>query len=260
LKNLITLTTDFGISDHYAGVMKGVILGINPAAEIVDITHMVDAYNVVEAAFRLLNSYLYFPEGTVHVVVVDPGVGGARKPIAVGAGGYFFVGPDNGVFSLIYETYKKRKIIEIASPKYMLPGVSNTFHGRDIFAPAAAHLSAGLKIRKLGGEVSSPELLDIPRPACDENGVSGEVVYSDRFGNLVTNIQEKLLGKVSDKSYTVYVGNRRIGLISEYYGEAGKGKPLAIIGSSGLLEISVNRGSARELFKARRPSVRVVTG
>lgn len=256
MNNLITLTTDFGYSDHYTGVMKGAILRINPAAKIVDITHDIEVYNGVEAAFRLMNFYSYFPEGTVHVVVVDPGVGGERKPIAVEAGGYFFVGPDNGVFSLIYENNKTRKIIEITNPKYTLRSVSDTFHGRDIFAPAAAYISSGLKIRKLGREFSSPEMLNIHKPSIEDNEISGEIIYSDHFGNLVTNIPGKLL----DKGSVVYFGRARIDRISKSYSGAGKGRLLAIIGSSGFLEISVNQGSARDYFKLKRPSVRVIRG
>ena len=168
--------TDFGLQDHYAGVMKGVILGINPDAVIIDITHGVDTYNIIEASLRLMNYYSFFPEGTVHVVVVDPGVGAGRRPIAVEAGGYFFVGPDNGVFSLPYENSGVRRIVEITNPKYMLKDVSNTFHGRDIFAPAAAHISSGLEIHKLGNEAASPVLLDIPKPSTGDNEVLGEEI------------------------------------------------------------------------------------
>jgi S-adenosyl-L-methionine hydrolase (adenosine-forming) len=256
LNSIITLTTDFGLNDHYTGVMKGVILGINPAAEIVDITHTIDSYNIVEAAFRLMSFYSYFPEGAVHVVVVDPGVGGERKSIAVEAGGYFFVGPDNGVFSLIYENINPRRIVEITNPKYMFKSVSNTFHGRDIFAPAAAYISSGLKLRKLGSEVTSPELLNIPKPSVEDNEISGEIIYSDHFGNLVTNIP----GKLVDKDSKVRIGRARIDRISESYSDEAKGELLAIIGSTGLLEISVNQGSAKEFFKMKLPSIRVERG
>ena len=246
--------TDFGLKDHYAGVIKGVILGINPDAAIIDITHGVDTYNIIEASLRLMNYYSFFPEGTVHVVVVDPGVGAGRRPIAVESGGYFFVGPDNGVFSRIYENSEARRVIEITNPKYMLKDVSNTFHGRDIFAPAAAHISSGLEIHKLGDEAVSPVLLDIPKPYTAKNEVLGEVIYEDHFGNLVTNIPGKLVGKGSK----VYVGRVRIDRISESYGEAGAGELLAIIGSSGLLEISVNQGSARGVLKAEERLIRVI--
>ena len=255
MRNLITLLTDFGSKDHYAGAMKGVILGINPDARIVDVTHEVEKYNILEAAFKLKSYYSHFPPGTVHVVVVDPGVGGPRRPIAAQAGGYFFVGPDNGVFSPVFDSVDNQRIVEITNTAYMLGHVSGTFHGRDIFAPAAAHLSSGLGISELGIDALSPVSVDIPEPSVSDNEITGEVLYGDSFGNLVTNIPGAMLGPESK----VYVGRHRIDRISGSYGEAGKGGLLAILGSTGLLEIAVNQGSAKEVLNMKRVMVRVVT-
>lgn len=256
MKNLITLMTDFGSRDHYAGVMKGVILGINPNARIVDITHEVEKYNIFEAAFKLLSYYAYFPRGTVHVVVVDPGVGGRRRPIAVETDGYFFVGPDNGVFSPVLHSMDNPRVVEITNAAYMPGIVSGTFHGRDIFAPAAAHISSGVGICELGGLAAEPVSLDLTEPTVNGNEISGVVLYEDSFGNLVTNIP----GGAIKPGSRVYVDGYVLDRISGSYGEAGKGELLAIIGSAGLLEISVNQGSAKDFLGAKRVSVRVVTG
>ncbi len=248
--------TDFGSKDHYAGVMKGVILGINPNARIVDITHEVEKYNIFEAAFKLLSYYTYFPRGTVHVAVVDPGVGGERRPLAIEAGEYFFVGPDNGIFSPLFDCLVNPAIIEITRSQYMLGDVSGTFHGRDIFAPAAAHLSSGVDIGELGDLAAEPASLDVPEPAVNGDEISGVVLYGDSFGNLVTNIP----GAAIKPGSRVYVDGYALDRISGSYGEAGKGELLAIIGSAGLLEISVNQGSAKDFLGAKRVSVRVVAG
>jgi S-adenosylmethionine hydrolase len=248
--------TDFGSKDHYAGVMKGVILGINPNARIVDITHEVEKYNIFEAAFKLLRYYTYFPRGTVHVAVVDPGVGGPRRPLAIEAGGYFFVGPDNGIFSPVLDSVDNPRAVEITNAAYMLGNVSGTFHGRDIFAPAAAHLSSGVDIGELGDLAAEPASLDVPEPAVNGDEISGVVLYGDSFGNLVTNIP----GGAIKPGSRVFVDGYVLDRISGSYGEAGKGELLAIIGSAGLLEISVNQGSAKDFLGAKRVSVRVVAG
>ena len=247
--------TDFGSKDHYAGVMKGVILGINPDARIVDITHEIEKFNIFEAAFMLKSYYKYFPPGTVHVAVVDPGVGGLRRPVAVEAGGNFFVGPDNGIFSPVLDSADNPRVIEIANTAYMLGNVSGTFHGRDIFAPAAAHLSAGAGIYDLGTDAPLPFSLEIPEPSVEGNKITGEVLYADSFGNLVTNIP----GGIIKPDSSVYVDGHALDRISRSYGETVKGELLAIIGSAGLLEISLNRGSAKDFLGTKRISVRVVT-
>lgn len=253
---IITLTTDFGAGDHYAGVMKGVIAGINPSATVIDITHGIGAYNIAEAAFKLYASYSYFPEGTVHVAVVDPGVGSARKAIAAGAGGYLFVGPDNGVFSMIFDKCGVDRIVEITSPEFMLPTVSATFHGRDIFAPAAAHLSKGAALEDLGDGLSSCERLDIP-PILDEGDViTGRAIYADRFGNLVTNIPGMNITGAAE----VRAGAVNISGISGSYADGKEGELMALVGSSGFMEISINRGSALEFFSGGLPEVRIIKG
>jgi len=253
---IITLTTDFGYGDHYAGVMKGVIAGINPSAIVIDITHGIDSYNVAEAAFKLYASYSYFPEGAIHVAVVDPGVGSVRKAIAAEAGGYRFVGPDNGIFSLIFDERGVERIVEITNPAFMLPNLSSTFHGRDIFAPAAAHLSKGMALSDLGEGLRSYERLDIPRLEEDGGAVTGNAIYADRFGNLVTNIPGSLIGD----AVRVRAGDVTINYISVSYADGKKGEFLAIIGSSGFLEISLNKGSALEFFGGKLPAVKILKG
>ncbi|HKQ32544.1 MAG TPA: SAM-dependent chlorinase/fluorinase [Thermodesulfobacteriota bacterium] len=253
MRKIITLLTDFGLRDHYAGVMKGVILGINPDAVIVDITHEIRNYHIYEAAFKLRNSYSYFPKGTIHVAVVDPGVGGPRRPLAAEAGGYYFVGPDNGIFSPVLESAGSPSVVEITRTEFMLENISTTFHGRDVFAPAAAHLSNGVSIHDLGSAVPHPVSLDVPKPSMKGDEITGVVLYADSFGNLVTNIP----GNMVNPDMTVYAGQYRIGPVKSSYGEVGKGDLLAIIGSSGSLEISVNRGSAREVLNKERVFIRI---
>jgi len=253
MSNIITLLTDFGSRDYYAGVMKGVILGINPDAVIVDITHEIRKYHIYEAAFKLRSYYGYFPEGTIHVAVVDPGVGGPRVPLAAEAGGYYFVGPDNGIFSTVLESVDNPTVVEIAKTEFMLENVSRTFHGRDIFAPAAAHLSKGVSIRDLGGVLQKPVSLNVPMPTAKGDEIVGVVLYADSFGNLVSNIPGNMV--MPDK--VVYAGKYRVGPVRSSYGDVAKGDLLAIIGSSGLLEISVNRGSAREVLNKERIFVRI---
>jgi len=251
VKRIITLTTDFGLDDYYVSSMKGVILGINPDAQIIDITHSISKYDVIKAAFTTRNIYPYFPKGTIHVVVVDPGVGGKRKPIALHSEQGIFIGPDNGVFSFIYESSKEVRIREIANVEYMLEEMSNTFHGRDIFAPVAAHISLGLDINELGEGLESPVLLDFPEPTITEDEIIGEVIYTDSFGNLITNIKGDLI-----KGYSrIHIDKFIIDSVASSYQDADNAELLAIIGSSGFLEISVNRGSASELINDYRVTI-----
>lgn len=248
MKRIITLTTDFGLDDHYIGVMKGVILGINSDAVITDITHGIPKYDIFKAAFTVRNSYKYFPKDSIHIVVVDPEVGSERKPIVVESEQSVFIGPDNGVFSFILEENNGISIVEITNPKYMLSDVSDTFHGRDIFAPVAAHLSLGLNINELGENIQSPNLLNLPEPTTTEYEIVGEVIYEDSFGNLITNIPRDLI-----KGYSkIQIDEFIIDSVASSYRDVEKGEVLAIIGSSGFLEISVNHGSASDLIKDRR--------
>ncbi len=252
MNRIITLTTDFGLKDHYVGAMKGAILSINPDVLITDITHEIPPQDIFRAAFTLRNFYSYFPKETIHIVVVDPGVGSRRKPIALEADNNIFIGPDNGVFTFIYRESKSVRSFEISNSKYTLPNVSPTFHGRDIFAPAAGHLSLGASINDLGIRVRKPVRLTIKEPEVERGKIIGEVIHVDSFGNLITNVPAHM---VKPKSW-VYIGGEVIKGISRSYSQVSKGKLLAVIGSGDFVEISVREGSASELIEARLGSAR----
>ena len=238
---LITLTTDFGTSDPYAAVMKGVILGINPQARVVDITHQVRPQNILQASFLIGTCHRFFPPGSIHLVVVDPGVGTSRKAIVLVVSGATFVAPDNGVLTRIASGLPEGcKAYALTNDEYWLKPLSNTFHGRDVFAPVAAHLSLGVDPRQLGEPIDTLEMLDIDNPTWKSNILDGHVVHVDRFGNLVTDIESRLLP--SSEHIEVQVGGKHIrGLASSY---AETGELLAIIGSFDTLEISVPSGDA----------------
>jgi S-adenosylmethionine hydrolase len=242
---IITLTTDFGESDPYVAMMKGVMLSINPDVQIVDITHQVPAGSIQVGASIIKDAYRYFPARTVHVGVVDPGVGGNRRPLAVVAGGHFFVGPDNGLFWPVIETHSRPDIIHLKEKRYWMRKISATFHGRDIFAPVAAHLSQGVDPFLLGEEIDNPTTIPYPLP-CKENGtLTGEVIRVDHFGNIITNItREQLSPLLKSKALTVKIGTVMLGKISATYSDVTEGQPLALIGSSGHLEIATNKGRA----------------
>jgi S-adenosylmethionine hydrolase len=255
---VLTLTTDFGVKDPWAGIMKGVILSINPAARVIDITHLITPQNVFEGAFILSLSYRYFPSGTIHVAVVDPGVGGERAPILVETEGFYFVGPDNGLFTLALEEEEVKRVFKLTRREYFLEDVSGTFHGRDIFAPVAAHLTLGADPSSFGEPMESPlRTLTVPRTVKGDNTLSGEVIYIDTFGNLITNISPrdiiplKKLGAIE-----VVIKGERIEGISETYStgaeKEGAHAPLiAIFGSSNLLEIPCFRAKASEVLGCR---------
>lgn len=243
-KGIITLITDFGLKDHFVGVMKGVIKNINPDVDIVDISHGIPAHDIPRAALMLRDSYRYFPAGTVHVVVVDPGVGSERKPIAVEALGHRFVGPDNGVFTYIYDEAPEYRVFGISNAEYMLRDISSTFHGRDIFSPVAAHLSKGLSPEELGAELSTVVTFTVNRPLIDGDVIRGRVNYIDGFGNLATNIPDRLL----NEGVVVEVCGVEIEGIKSSYGDVGKGELLAVIGGAGYLEISANSARASEVL------------
>ncbi|MFQ6093680.1 MAG: S-adenosyl-l-methionine hydroxide adenosyltransferase family protein [bacterium] len=250
---IITLTTDFGTQDGFVGAMKGVILSINPQAVVVDITHEIEAQDVMGAAFVLSHSCRSFPEGTVHIAVVDPGVGSARRPILLQTKRYFFVGPDNGLFSFVSDLDDTVRAIELTEPKYFLSPVSDTFHGRDIFAPVAAYLSLGVDPDELGPELKDYQRIPFPEPAVSEEGIEGQVVHIDRFGNLITNIDRRIFNDVvGEGRVRIELGPVRVEGVSHSYSEVGEGSPLAIFGSSGYLEISVNRGSAWQRLRLKR--------
>ncbi|MBI4576001.1 MAG: SAM-dependent chlorinase/fluorinase [Planctomycetes bacterium] len=254
---LVTLTTDFGGQDHYAGVMKGVIAAFNPSARVIDLCHEVAPQDVREAAFLLKASYRYFPGGTVHVVVVDPGVGTRRRVLCVVCAGQRFLAPDNGVLSYVLAEAGAWEAVEVTESRFFLPSVSWTFHGRDVFAPVAARLARGVALRDLGTPVWDPVLLAWPEPRVEADGTRvGEVVHVDRFGNLVTNLPVLPGGYRGVRAGATEVGDSRTS-----YAAVDEGQVLAIIGSSGLLEVSVNGGSAeRVLGLGRGAEVRARPG
>jgi S-adenosyl-L-methionine hydrolase (adenosine-forming) len=235
------MTTDFGTRDGFTAQMKAVILRINPHAQIIDVTHDIQPYSIMEGALVIKGVSPYFPAGTIHVAVVDPGVGGPRRGIVLRCGEQSYVGPDNGLFSFIIADSPDWEIREISNADLMLADPHPTFHGRDMFAPVAAHLSAGVLLPRLGPMVVDPVMLDVPAPVKIHDGVRGEVIYVDRFGNLSANIEAKHLER---KVTAVEVGDTRIPGINTYFGQVPEGKALALINSFGLLEIAVNKGDA----------------
>jgi S-adenosylmethionine hydrolase len=262
---IITLTTDFGSNDHFVGVMKGVILDILPEAQIVDICHSVQAYDVLDGALTISQAYSYFPNRTVHVVVVDPGVGTARRPILASCDKYHFVAPDNGVLSLVYAREQRTRVRHITSEHYFLQPVSNTFHARDIFAPVAGWLAKEVDSLKFGEEVEDYVRFSAPKPkAVDENRLRGVVLKIDRFGNLVTNITPQdapMLFGADATAFKIVVGSREITEIRNAYAEGAPGEVIGILGSMGFLEIAVNRGAAAQLTGASKGSdVNIILG
>ena len=254
---IITLTTDFGTSDAYVGIMKGVILSINPNAQIVDLTHAIPPQDIYEAAFSISAAHSYFPKGTIHIIVVDPGVGSDRQAIVSRTDNAFFVCPDNGVLSYLLQSVGNEggqpiDSVAIQNSAYYLPEVSNTFHGRDIFAPVAAHLSLGVSLEDIGPPVQTLVQLPIQVPELTDGTLTGQIVKIDRFGNAITNISETAIDRLKSAStggmatYEIRVGSVRLHRFNRAYAESGVGKPLAIIGSSGLLEIAINGGNAKE--------------
>lgn len=258
-KPILTLTTDFGWSDHYVGAMKGVILSICPQAQIVDISHEVAPYETAEGAFTVSQAYPCFPKGTTHVVVVDPGVGTERRPILMEAVGHCFVAPDNGVLSMIY-AQEKHKVRLISNARYFREPVSHTFHGRDIFAPVAAHVAAGVPPSRMGKIIHDylrPEFSK-PRPT-GKRSWAGQILKIDRFGNLITNFHEKEFPGLEQKSFSLAIGMAEIVRMARTYAEAKPGELFAIVGSSGYLEVSVNQGSAAKRVGCQIGSVAELT-
>jgi S-adenosyl-L-methionine hydrolase (adenosine-forming) len=243
-KPILTFTTDFGTGDHYVGAMKGVALGICPQAQLVDISHEVKPYEISEGAYLIAQAWRYFPKGTVHAVIVDPGVGTSRRPILMEAGGHLFVAPDNGVLSMIYSR-EKHKIRLLSNDRYFRRPVSNTFHGRDIFAPSAAHLCAGVRPSGMGKAID-----DYLRPAFEKPHRSGKRTWNgsilkiDRFGNLITNFHRDDYPNLEQRDFALTIGPHQISVIARNYAESSAGELFLIVGSSGYLEVSVNQGSA----------------
>ena len=269
MNRLIALLTDFGTTDSYVGVMKGVMLDINPLLQFVDLTHAIQPQNVRQAAFTLLNSYSFFPPRTLFLVVVDPGVGSQRRPIAVRAGHWLFVAPDNGVLSYALRVIGHAESAELENQLHRMKAVSNTFHGRDIFAPAAAHLSLDISFDQLGQRVDQPVMLPEPQLIIEGNSIRGEVLHIDHFGNVITS-----LGLFTWESSDQLTLNPRFGTgrplqccamsvevsvsdplmplsrlsIRHTYTEVDNGEPLALVGSGGYLELSVNQGNFAAQF------------
>jgi S-adenosylmethionine hydrolase len=255
---VITLLTDFGLEDEYVGVMKGTILSINPQSVIVDVTHQVSPHHVLQAAYILEASYRYFPAGTIHVTIVDPGVGTDRRIIVLQKDDHVFLAPDNGVLSMVFETGSIEFSAAVENDNLFLKPVSRTFHGRDIFAPVAAHLSKGLPPNRLGPEISPNQLtrLEIVKPYISENReLIGSVIAVDYFGNLTTDIDRTMIEEfTADKQndrVSIHVSARSIIGLSDAYEANDVGQPLAVIGSREYLEIAVYQGSAREFFGAQ---------
>jgi hypothetical protein len=244
----ITLTTDFGTSDWFVGAIKGVIHGIAPKATVIDITHAIPPGDIRAGALALMASARFFPRKTIHVAVVDPGVGGPRGAIVVQTSKAFFVGPDNGVLSWALAGEKGVAVHQLENRKYFLKQVSQTFHGRDIFAPVAAHLADGVSISRFGRKMAGFVRLDWPRPEKHPNGLVGSILHLDHFGNAITNLDESSLAHFVNKRVTVHLKGKPLCRLSEFYQQAPPGKPLALIGSSGLLEIALNGASAARKF------------
>jgi S-adenosylmethionine hydrolase len=253
LLSFISFMTDFGLKDGNVGVMKGVIWRIAPQAQIADLSHTISPQNVPEAALILVRAAPFFPEGTIHLVVVDPGVGTARRPIAARLGPYYFVGPDNGVVTMLLERAENEgwpiEFVQLDRPKYRLPQVSNVFHGRDIFAPAAGHLAAGVPLQELGSPVSDPVRLQLPRPERTPSGWRGEVIHIDHFGNISSNIRYEHLGQPAQA--TVRIDGVEIHGLVRTFGERPAGELIALYGSSGNLILSVVNGSAAQRLQAQ---------
>ena len=248
---VITLLTDFGTADYFVGAVKGAILSINPTAVIADITHEIPPQDLEAAAFTLLASYATFPPRTIHVAVVDPGVGSTRRPIVVSGGEQFFVGPDNGIFTYIYDREPAHQVFHVTEEKYFRQPTSTTFHGRDIFAPVAAALSKGAKPKAFGPEITNAIRLDNPlTPVVQNDGnIEGRIIHIDRFGNCITNITCNLL---ADDHATLFVKEKPITNFRKFFGEDPTTELFAIWGSAGFLEIAVNGGSAALTLGAKR--------
>jgi len=253
---LITLLTDFGDRDYFVASVKGVILNINPQAQIVDISHHVTPHDVADAAYLLKSCYRYFPDGTVHVAVVDPGVGTSRRPLLVSSSRYYFVGPDNGLFTPIYQEETGVEVRHLENRQYRLDSEGATFDGRDLFAPAAAWLTKGRPIGSFGRLVPNYERLPVSEPAWDKHAMAGEIVYVDRFGNLISNLTayhvREVRGVTKRSDPYIRIGGHTIDGLAANYGEGSADAPGALINSNGYLEIFLKEGRAADRLKVAR--------
>jgi S-adenosylmethionine hydrolase len=254
---IISLTTDFGEHDPFVGVMKGVILSINPCVRIVDLCHQVPAHRILEASFFLSSSYRYFPAGTIHLVVVDPGVGSRRRPILVRTPQFFFVAPDNGVLSYLYQEQSDLEVFHLTEKRYFMPQISRTFHGRDIFAPAAAWLSTGLSPHAFGPWIQDYLQLEVPKPRCLAPHVfEFQIIHIDIFGNLITSIGQDFFsreisqGHAPGQRFLLEIAFRTISCLQTHYAALNDASQVgAIFGSTGNLEIFANKASASQLLR-----------
>lgn len=252
MRNVITLTTDFGLQDYYVSAMKAVMLGIAPEVRLVDVSHDIPSQDIMAGSWVLKNSAMLFPSGTVHTVVIDPGVGTDRNAVALRIEDQYFVGPDNGIFSLL-TTDRSYTAVKLNKKEYLRESRSNTFHGRDVFAPAAAHLSRGVTLEELGEPLDELISYRWMQPIADKDGLEGTIIHIDKFGNLVTNISADLIDEVlAGKQVKIYVGNVILNEINTTFGAVTEGEPVAYIGSAGMLEVGINQGNAQKMLGVQK--------
>lgn len=258
---IVTLTTDFGGSDHFVGTMRGVILGVNPAARVVDLCNSVNSFDVLDGALTIAQAYRYFPADTVHMVVVDPGVGSARRPLLVTTTKHYFIAPDNGVLSLVMEQEERVSVRHITAEHYFLRPLSNTFHGRDIFAPCAGWMSKGVEPEKFGDEITDYVRFSLPKPkVVDEHTLKGALLKVDKFGNMITNLTAENAPAVfaADAKVKITVGQATVTGIHASYAQGQPGELFGVLNSMGFLEIACNRAAASQVAKAGRGAEVVV--
>ncbi|MCE9623959.1 MAG: SAM-dependent chlorinase/fluorinase [Deltaproteobacteria bacterium] len=250
---VIALLSDFGLEDHYVGSMKGVLARLAPAAKVVDLGHQIAPYDRIQGGLLLYQTYPYFPPKTIFVAVVDPGVGSARKGILVETDDYFFLGPDNGLLSMALGEQKIRRIFDLSHEKYFLDSVSPTFHGRDIFAPVAAHLALGVAPESFGEELTDYQRLPAFVPSFNTKEITGQILAFDRFGNAISNLSRKFFNRHYQKpTLDLKVGGRNFECLHTHYAAVPSGEGLALFGGGDLLEIAVHQGSAEKIFSLKR--------
>ena len=251
-QRLITFTTDFGVNDHFVGTMKGVILQINPSAQIVDICNGVNSFDILDGALTIAQAYKYYPANTLHMVIVDPGVGSARRPLLVTTSNHIFLAPDNGVLSLVYEREERLSVRHITAEHYFLQPVSNTFHGRDVFAAVAGWMSKGVEVAKFGDEITDFVRFGAPKPKpVNEKLLKGIVLKADRFGNLITNFTAHDVAQLFSENpppFKIVIGKHEITKLKSNYAQGVPGELFGIMGSMGYLEISANRAAATRVI------------
>jgi len=255
---IITLITDFGLKDNYIGVMKGVIYSINPDVQIIDITHLINPYDVREANYIVKSSFKYFPKGTIHVVVVDPGVGSKREIILLKTRDYYFLAPNNGILDFAIDRFEEIKIVEVTKKDYFLNEVSTTFHGRDIFAPVAAYISLGKQIEEFGTKLNKIKTLPPKfKPRFESDKIIADIIYIDHFGNLITNIEKEKF-PFENTNVVIEIGDYQIKGISQTYSQQKSGELLALWDSSNHLEIAANLANAQQLLKIKKGKTKLL--